>query len=60
MTTEQYEEWLLGAQGKLLGHVTAAPEEPVVQKQDRRWTVAPIPYSMNGNDALRGPWGYHE
>lgn len=61
MDAEEYGEWLLGAQGKLLGHVTAAPErEPVSQKADRRLTVAPIPNSMHGNDILRGPWGYHD
>lgn len=58
MTHEEYEEHLLGAQGASLGH---APEE-VEQKPvfDRRLAVAPIPHSMNGNDAMRRPWGYVE
>ncbi len=60
MTHEEYEEFLLGAQGKLLGHVTAAPEKIEPKKSDRRLTVAPIPHSMHGNDAMRGPWGYVE
>lgn len=60
MTHDEYEEHLLGEQGKLLGHVTATPEAVEPKKVDRRLTVAPIPHSMNSNDALRKPWGFIE
>ncbi len=57
MTAEDYEEWLLGAQGKLLGHVTAAPEKEARAPVDRRFVVTDLPDPQHGGRRI---WGAGE
>lgn len=60
MTAEQYKEWLLGAQGKLLGHVTAAPaiqDSPPADHTgltQRAMRVAGLPDPQHGGQHI---WG---
>lgn len=55
MTADEYQDWLLEAQGVALPEATQAPEKE--QKPDKRFRMADIPDPQHGNARI---WGSRE